>query len=113
MTRIIFASLAIVSLAGCQASTGGETVRQSMSAPWLSIVDKTLVSGESRVVVKSDGTVVGTGIRGTWEERDGRYCRTLTEPARFAGTECQVVTLNGNQVSFDNQMGRVSTWTVQ
>lgn len=114
MKHFAMAFVAALSLAACETTTSGGAETQSASAPaWLSIVDKTLISGDVTVVLQSNGAVVGSGIEGVWEERDGKYCRTLTKPERFAGTECQVVTLNGSEVTFDNQQGRISTWVVQ
>lgn len=114
MKHFALAIVAGLSLAACDSTTTGGTATQSAAAPaWLSIVDKTLVNGDTTVVLQSSGAVVGSGIEGVWEERDGKYCRTLTKPEQFAGTECQVVILNGNEVTFDNQQGRTSTWIVQ
>ncbi len=117
MKHFALAVIAGLSLAACQTTTSG-TATQSTNAPtWLSIVDKTLLNGadgETEVVLRSNGTIGGNeDIVGTWEERDGKYCRTLTEPERFAGTECQMVTLNGNEVTFESPGGRTSTWDVQ
>ena len=112
LKKLVPLILAGVVLAGCQTTTGGSATQASAPA-WMSIVGKTLVNGDTKVVLNNDGSIVGDGIAGTWNEQDGKYCRTLTEPERFAGTECQVVSLDGNQVTFDNQKGRTSTWTIQ
>lgn len=106
---LILSTIAAFGLAACDTAP-----TPSADAPeWLSIVDKTLVSGDTTVVLGSDGTISGSGIEGVWEERDGKYCRTLTKPERFAGTECQVATVDGDQITFDNLQGRTSTWTIQ
>ena len=80
---------------------------------WLSIVDRPLTRGDTTVTLHADGRVIGDGIEGVWEERDGKYCRTLTRPEAIAGTECQSVSLEGDSVTFDNGAGRSSTWVVQ
>ncbi len=79
---------------------------------WLSIVGKPLTNGDTTVTIGADGTVTGGGFEGVWEERDGKYCRTLTQPAQYAGTECQTVVLNGDQVTFESPQGHSVTWTV-
>ncbi len=91
----------------------GPVLAGSGSTEWLSIVGKKLENGDLTVVLKSNGKVKGSGIEGVWEERDGNYCRTLTKPKKFAGTECQTVTLKGSEVTFVNPNGRESTWTVK
>lgn len=93
--------------------SAGPVLAGSGSTEWLSIVGKKLENGDLTVVLKSNGKVKGSGIEGVWEERDGKYCRTLTKPKKFAGTECQTVTLKGNEVTFVNPNGRKSTWTVK
>lgn len=108
MRHSFFAS----ALVGLTLAASG-AVAQSASPAWLSIVGKTLVNGKTEVTLKRNGSLVGTGIKGAWQERNGKYCRTLTKPKKFAGTECQVVSLNGDQVTFDNQNGRTSTWTIK
>jgi len=110
-----FALIAAIgfSLAACETTTDSSATQSATAPAWLSVVGKTLVNGETTVVLNRNGTLVGTGIEGVWEERDGKYCRTLTKPERLAGTECQVATVNGNEISFDNQKGRTSTWVIQ
>ena len=81
------------------------------------IVDKTLTNSENgmTVVLGSDGSVKGGNgdvtIEGAYEMRDGKYCRTLTLPESFAGTECQNVTITEDSVEFESPSGRRSTWT--
>ena len=77
------------------------------------IVGKKLVNGKFSVTLSKNGSVSGSGIKGTWWEKGGKYCRKLTSPKRFAGTECQVVKVKGNKVSFDNQKGRKTTWVIK
>ncbi|WP_243254520.1 hypothetical protein [Sulfitobacter indolifex] len=108
-------TVAGLGLAACQTTTNG-TATQSAGAPaWMSIVGKTLVSGDGNfaIVLNPDGSLEGEGIKGSWTEREGKFCRTLTKPESRAGTECQIVTLSGNQATFDNQQGRITSWMVQ
>lgn len=62
------------------------------------------LSGNNLVLnIKSDGTFngkVGKNLEqdlvGTWKISNGRWCRTITEPDRFKGSECQKLTFNGD-----------------
>lgn len=100
-----------ISLAACD-STTHTGVAQADAPAWMAVVDKTLVSGDRSVTLNSDGTVIGTGIDGLWQERDGKFCRTLTLPVAAAGTQCQNVMIDGDTISFENNNGSLSTWTI-
>lgn len=81
------------------------------------IVGKTLTSTEGvTVVLGADGSVKGSFgddgvIDGAYQMRDGKYCRTLTQPPAFAGTECQNVTITDDTVEFESPTGRTTMWT--
>ena len=81
------------------------------------IVGKTLTSTEGVTAkLSADGRITGSFgedgvIDGVWEMRDGKYCRTLSQPPSFAGTECQNVTITDNTVEFESPTGRTSMWT--
>lgn len=115
MKFISFVTVAGLGLAACQTTTSGTATQNAVAPAWMSIVGKTLVSGDGNfaIVLNPDGSLEGEGIKGSWTERDGKFCRTLTKPESRAGTECQIVTLSGNQATFDNQQGRITTWMVQ
>ena len=63
--------------------------------------------------IKSDGTFNGKvgknldqDFAGTWKISDGRWCRTITKPERFKGSDCQNLTLNGDgTVTIDGRRG--------
>ena len=117
MKHFVLAVVAGLSLTACQTTTS-DTAGQGAAAPaWLSLVGRNLVSVDDTavtVVLRSDGTMGGSeNIEGSWQERGGKFCRTVTKPARFAGTECQNVTLSGNRATFRSPSGRTSTWTIQ
>jgi hypothetical protein len=63
------------------------------------------IQTENFIIVRSDGTFDGTWedapIAGTWEMRDGYWCRFLTEffnPAAVGSEDCQLWELRGNQI---------------
>lgn len=83
-------------------------------------VGRVLVSEGAEITVNADGTLSGTvgvnnpqALTGNWAVRDGDWCRTITAPERLAGTECQTVTLDGDQVSFESASGRTNTLTIR
>jgi hypothetical protein len=58
------------------------------------------------------GTVRGAPFAGAWTVRNERFCRTITQPARLVGTECQDVTFNDDgSMTIDGVNGPV-TWTL-
>ena len=65
------------------------------------VVGRRLTLGDNHVTANPDGTLVGefndAPLLGTWEFRDGRFCRTLTQHATQAATsECQNMALNAD-----------------
>lgn len=53
--------------------------------------------------INADGSFTGKvgqkldqDFAGTWKISDGRWCRTITKPDRFKGSECQDLTMNGD-----------------
>lgn len=110
MKHLLKAIPAVLLLAGCDMAPRA-SVTQSDEPEWLQNVGKPLTRGDMTVTLNPDGTITGSGFEGTWEERDGKYCRTLTKPERLAGTECQTVTVNGNEVTIVSESGTSTTWT--
>lgn len=63
------------------------------------LAGNTLFNDNLRFTTNEDGSLVGTtaggeNIAGTWAVRDGKWCRTLSEPERLVGSACQDITLN-------------------
>ncbi len=76
------------------------------------ISGRTLVQGNNRLLLSSNGQLSGTlangdEVEGAWTVRDGSYCRTLTSPERHAGTECQQAELGDGTVSFDGNVWEI------
>jgi len=79
---------------------------------------KTLVAGETSIYVNPNRTLSGTGpagaVEGTWEVRNGQWCRNITAPAAWAGSRCQDAQLSGNTVSLANADDTAMVnWTIQ
>lgn len=100
-------------LSACESvaeSSTADTKNQRLTA---ALSGKTLVNAKGNIEVGSDGSLRGRNVEGTWEVRDGKWCRTLTKPERFAGTACQKVQLDGDTVTFVRGDGTTATYTIQ
>lgn len=72
----------------------------------------THTKNKSQIKINTDGTLVGKGVKGTWTIKGRKWCRTLTEPKKYAGTACQKVDLDGNTVTFHGEDGRANSYTI-
>ncbi|MCK0138840.1 glycoside hydrolase family 43 C-terminal domain-containing protein [Aliiroseovarius sp. F47248L] len=110
--------LVAVLLTGCQMgnqqSTSEATMQQTETGSLSTLLSgRTLTNKDADVTLHADGRLSGSGgVDGTWEVRDGKYCRTISKPDKWKGTECQVVTTAGDQITFTSPSGRTSTWTM-
>lgn len=81
------------------------------------IVGKTLDFGEGRsFVISADGTLAGdwggTPLAGTYEMRDGFFCRTLTAgPGGGSPEDCQLFILNGDMLDVTRDRGNGSNFS--
>jgi hypothetical protein len=116
--QTILAAAALAVLAGCQTATTPATdgyVRLADRASLAPTLDRRLTlagSPSDYVVIRSDGTLEGEfgGVptAGTWEMRDGYFCRVLTEgtpQAIAAGEDCQISELRGNRLRVTRDRG--------
>lgn len=94
----------IISLAALIAVTACAEVTTTPDPLTQAVSGRTLVSGDTRLLAGTNGSLVGTlasgdTLAGTWRISQGRWCRTLTQPARFAGAEvCQDAALADGQL---------------
>lgn len=106
-----------IGLAGCSAELTSDTAVMSTASGPAALSGKTLTNADTTFVVNADGTLTGeeaTGevVAGTWKIEDGKWCRTLTQPAAFAGTSCRDVIIEGDQVTLARPDGSGSTYTM-
>lgn len=78
---------------------------------------KTVTAGETSIYVNPNGALSGSGpagaIEGTWEIRNGQWCRTITAPEAWANTRCQEARLTGNILTLPNADGTAMVnWTI-
>lgn len=80
---------------------------------------RTLVAGDTRLTAGENGALVGTlangdTLSGTWRIRDGKWCRTLSQPARFAGPEvCQDAALTDGLLVIVGSNGSPTAYTIE
>lgn len=85
----------------------------------LAVSGKTLVAGDTRLTAGTNGALVGTlasgdTLSGTWRINNGKWCRTLTSPARFSGSEvCQDAALTDGQLVVIGSNGNPTTYTIE
>ncbi|MEM6974016.1 MAG: hypothetical protein AAF577_14545 [Pseudomonadota bacterium] len=103
MKRLLCSVTAALGLAACQTGGTGEappTTAVPLTAD--AVAGRTLSNAEAGVFqIGADGSLTGLigsardeALVGTWSVADGQWCRTITEPARIAGSACQEATQN-------------------
>ncbi|WP_371168720.1 hypothetical protein [Aliiroseovarius sp. 2305UL8-7] len=106
-------------LTACQ--MGGDTSAEmkSMSASDKSsaltaaLSGKTLAYEDERYTSHADGRLTGTNnTTGTWEIRDGKWCRTIVTPEKWKGSQCQTVVVKGDKATFIRNDGSKITYTI-
>lgn len=107
----------VVMLVGCSAELTADTAVMSTASGPAALSGKTLTNADTTFIVNADGTLTGeeaTGeaVAGTWTIEDGKWCRTLTQPAAYAGTSCRDVIIEGDQVTLARPDGSGSTYTM-
>lgn len=118
-STILAASLAAVALgAGCMPSTTATTTTSGDAQGGLqaTLSGRTLSNDNGQINLGADGqmsgTVQGAPFAGAWTVRNEQFCRTITQPARVAGTECQDVVFNDDgTITIDGVNGPV-TWAL-
>ncbi|WP_136440733.1 hypothetical protein [Pacificoceanicola onchidii] len=109
---LVTATTLIVSLAACAETQTVDPISQAVSG-------RTLVAGDTRLTAGANGALVGTlasgdTLSGTWRISNGKWCRTLTQPARFAGPEvCQDAALADGQLVIVGSSGAPTTYTIE
>lgn len=108
MTRKLTIAMALLMAAA------GPVLAQDLKA---ALSGKTLMSGKNELRLATNGALSGVlggkdKLTGAWAVRDGKFCRTIAEPKRLAGTECQTAAIKGKVFSVTNAEGRTTEWTI-
>jgi hypothetical protein len=83
------------------------------------VTGRTLIAGDTRIIAGTNGTLVGTlaggdTLSGKWRMSGGKWCRTLTQPARFSGPEvCQDAALTDGQLVIIGSNGKPTVYTIE
>jgi hypothetical protein len=81
------------------------------------LAGKTLTSEKNSLLLSKDGRLTGVlgkdKLVGAWTIRDGKFCRTISEPVRHAGTACQSVKIDGKVVTFMRADGTPQAWSME
>jgi hypothetical protein len=98
----------------CLTCAAGPVLAQDLKA---ALEGKTLSAGKNTLTLAKSGKMTGVlggkdKLSGAWAVRDGKFCRTLEEPKRFAGTECQSATVKGNVLRVTNAAGKTTEWVI-
>ncbi|MEM8537347.1 MAG: hypothetical protein AAGF56_05735 [Pseudomonadota bacterium] len=80
---------------------------------WHVIIGKALSNRYATVVVNADGTIGGGFAEGTWWEEGGQFCREITAPFMFRGTECQTIEIVGDEALFTDPRGNTMAWRME
>lgn len=104
---------AFVFLLACQTSGSGvgPDGRLSTEEDFAPIIGQRLIFGDSDfVTINADGTFSGNfsgaDTRGTWELRDGYWCRTLSAgPCGAQPEDCQLFVRSGNILTITRDRG--------
>lgn len=111
---------ALVALPACEQAVNSSAVPAGGSIVQAVSGKRLIVDRGDFIDVGADGELTGmvgpdqsTAISGTWEVRNGQWCRTLVRPAPIAGTACQDATLNGDgTITIVGANGPI-VWTIQ
>ena len=82
------------------------------------VVGKTLEFMGNTMVINGDGTISGPwdgrGITGSWEWRDGAWCRIVAIGSEERPEDCQLWSVDGNKATFtrDRGNGVSATYTI-
>jgi hypothetical protein len=115
MKHTIISLAAFATMTACMDGTATATPDPITEA----VSGRTLVAGDTRLTAGANGALVGTlangnTLSGTWRISGGKWCRTLTQPARFAGPEvCQDAALADGQLVITGSNGNPTTYTIE
>ena len=73
------------------------------------LAGRTLTAGPTVISLGEGGRLSGSvgddPLDGDWSISEGRFCRTINQPVRMAGTECQRMEINGGQATITSPRG--------
>lgn len=113
MKSTILAFASLVAVTACvDAANTPDPITQAVSG-------RTLIAGDTRLTAGSNGALVGIlaggdVASGKWRISGGKWCRTLTQPARLSGPEvCQDAALTDGKLVIIGSSGKPTTYTIE
>ncbi|MFN6953028.1 MAG: hypothetical protein ACK4NE_10615 [Albidovulum sp.] len=80
---------------------------------------KTLIGADkSKFFISPDGKLTGVtkkgdALVGTWQVKGGKWCRTIKEPQKLAGSACQKASIQGKTLTIIRDDGSSVTFTIK
>lgn len=97
MLKNLIVSAVVLGLAGCVNTATGDPLYDALVGKTWERED-----GNVTMIASADGALTGTtsagDLLGTWEIRNGEFCRTLSSPERAAGSACQEMELTDDGI---------------
>ena len=118
-----FVFTALLGLAACQTTTDADASSQSSVQQLATQTDMSAITGKTLTlnpgqsfVISDDGTLAGTWdggpLIGTYEMKDGYFCRTLSAgPSGPSPEDCQLLVLDGDQLMGTRDRGNGVSFT--
>ena len=113
MKKTILTLASLIAISACaEITTTPDPITQAVSG-------RTLIAGDTRLTAGANGALIGTlaggdTLSGTWRISSGKWCRTLTLPARFAGPEvCQDAALTDGQLVVIGSNGAPTAYDIE
>ena len=112
--RLLSCVVAVGGFTGCQKQIGTDVeFTQVTPAEIAGLTGKRLELDGNHIILDENGTVTGewsgSPVVGTWEMRDGLWCREYSEfnPASFVGVdECHLWAIDGNTIKAARDSGK-------
>lgn len=82
---------------------------QKTSVILAQIIDKKLVTKGGFIVLNKQGEITGNvdsnAVTGSWSEKDGYYCRSVTYGSKRTDTDCQIILNTSEGLFFHRHRG--------
>jgi len=105
MKSVLMSAVVTATLLGCPsfAATDAE-IKQRLAG-------KTISNDIAEFSFRRNGRITGKAgdlkFKGAWTARNGKFCRTFSEPEEWAGTECQPIEFGSGTVTITGRNGPI------
>ncbi|MEP1354484.1 MAG: hypothetical protein ABJX32_16585 [Tateyamaria sp.] len=109
LSIVLFASTAMLAACGDgysdPASIPLDPISQQLVGKRLVSTGMTLHLQEGNRMAGRAGPSGDVNIDGAWQIREGKFCRTISEPVQMVGTECQDISIDGETATLVGRDG--------